>query len=109
MVETSQKLKLADMQIETLKRNMIHAQLTDKEISQLPAETKTYESVGRMFILKDCTETRKNLENKVKTCEEKIKTLEGSKGYLERSLKESENNIREMIQQRKDAMAGESN
>ena len=78
MVETSQKLKLADMQIETLKRSMIHAQLTDKEISQLPAETKTYESVGRMFILKDSTETRKNLANKVKNCEDKIKTLEVS-------------------------------
>nr|CAG4642232.1 EOG090X0LK7 [Eurycercus lamellatus] len=109
MVETSQKLKLADIQIETLKRSMTHAQLTDKEISQLPIETKTYESVGRMFVLKDSTETRKNLENKVKTCEEKIKTLEGSKAYLERSLKESENNIREMIQQRKDASTGEQN
>lgn len=76
MVETSQKLKLADIQIESLKRSITHSQLTDKELSQLPAETNTYESVGRMFILKDCGETRKNLENKVKICEEKIKTLE---------------------------------
>lgn len=82
MVETSQKLKLADMQIETLKRNMIHAQLTDKEISQLPADTKTYESVGRMFVLKESTEARKNLENKVKSCEEKIKTLEVIKSFI---------------------------
>lgn len=78
MVETSQKLKLADIQIESLKRSVTHTQLTDKELSQLPAETKTYESVGRMFVLKDCSETRKNLENKMKTCEEKIKTLEVS-------------------------------
>ena len=76
MVETSQKLKLADMQIETLKRSMTHAQLTDKEISQLPSETKMYESVGRMFVLKDSSVTRSNLENKIKTCEEKIKSLE---------------------------------
>lgn len=34
--------------------------------------------------------------------DEKIKTLENSKVYLERSLKDSENNLREMIQQRKD-------
>nr|CAG4649872.1 EOG090X0LK7 [Scapholeberis mucronata] len=103
MVETSQKLKLADLQIETLKRSITHAQLTDKEISQLPNDTKTYESVGRMFVMKDITEARMNLGNKVKTCEEKVKNLESTKGYLERSLKESENNIREMIQQRKDA------
>lgn len=76
MVETSQKLKLADLQIETLKRSMTHAQLTDKEISQLPIDTRTYESVGRMFVLKDVTEARMNLGNKVKSCEEKVKTLE---------------------------------
>lgn len=76
MVETSQKLKLADLQIETLKRSMTHAQLTDKEISQLPTDTKTYESVGRMFVLKEVTEARLNLDNKIKGCEEKVKTLE---------------------------------
>nr|CAH0108227.1 unnamed protein product [Daphnia galeata] len=107
MVETSQKLKLADLQIETLKRSITHAQLTDKEISQLPTDTKTYESCGRMFVLKEVPEARMNLDNKIKGCEEKVKTLEGTKSYLERSLKESENNIREMIQQRKDANTGD--
>lgn len=34
--------------------------------------------------------------------DEKIKSLENSKVFLERSLKDSENNLREMIQQRKD-------
>lgn len=29
--------------------------------------------------------------------------MKGTKSYLERNLKESENNIREMIQQRKEA------
>ena len=76
MIETSQKLKLADMQIETLKRSMTHAQLTDKEVSQLPSETKMYESVGRMFVLKDSSVTRGNLDNKIKSCEEKITSLE---------------------------------
>nr|CAG4642958.1 EOG090X0LK7 [Evadne anonyx] len=108
MVETSQKLKLADIQIETYKRSMTHAQLTEKEVSQLPLEVNTYESLGRMFVMKESTETRKNLENKIKVCEDKIKTLEGSKTYLERSLKESENNIREMVQQRKFATVDEN-
>ena len=76
MIETSQKLKLADMQIETFKRSMTHAQLTDKEISQLPSETKMYESVGRMFVLKESSVTRSNLDNKIKSCQEKIKNLE---------------------------------
>ncbi|PSN40340.1 Prefoldin subunit 1 [Blattella germanica] len=59
MLETTQKLKLADIQIESLKRSQQHAQLTEKEISN-------------------------------------------NKNYLERNLKESENNLREMVQQRKE-------
>lgn len=33
MLETTQKLKIADAQIDGLKRNIQHAQLTDKEIA----------------------------------------------------------------------------
>ncbi len=78
MVETSQKLKLADIQIDSLKRTITHAQLTDKEIGLLPAETRTYESLGRMFILRESTAVRENLNNKIKSCDDKIKTLEVS-------------------------------
>nr|CAG4641389.1 EOG090X0LK7 [Eulimnadia texana] len=103
MVETSQKLKLSDIQIDSLKWSIIHSQITDKEMSALPAGTNTYESLGRAFLLRDVSDVRKNLDNKIKGCEEKIKTLENNKGYLERNLKESENNLRELIQQKKDA------
>ena len=51
MLETQQKMKLSDLQIENLKRTMTHAGLTEQEIAGLPEETPVYESVGRMFIL----------------------------------------------------------
>lgn len=74
-----------------------------REISSLQSDTKTYESVGRMFILTPMDEVKENLKKRQNTADEKIKTLENSKSYLERSLKEAENNLREMVQQRKDA------
>lgn len=74
-----------------------------REISSLQSDTKTYESVGRMFILTPMDEVKENLKKRQNTAEEKIKTLENNKSYLERSLKEAENNLREMVQQRKDA------
>ncbi|XP_063237610.1 prefoldin subunit 1 [Bacillus rossius redtenbacheri] len=101
MLETSQKLKLADVQIDNLKKSIHHAELTDKEISALPSDTKTYESVGRMFLLTDKDDVGKHLHTKIENCTEKIKSLENNKSYLERSLKDSENNLREMVQQRK--------
>ncbi|CAG2057190.1 unnamed protein product, partial [Timema podura] len=182
MLETTHKLKMADVQIDGLKRSIQHAQLTDKEISLIsckPAElwvpggfvvpdwyapsllcwsghlhevhagqlrillwetkvtpkaefmtsfvtlvvtheeakgqemvgsldpdTRTYESVGRMFILTDVAEVREHLQKKAENWSDKIKTLENNKSYLERSLKDSENNIREMVQQKKDAAEG---
>uniref|UniRef100_A0A6V7LKZ9 Prefoldin subunit 1 n=1 Tax=Bracon brevicornis TaxID=1563983 RepID=A0A6V7LKZ9_9HYME len=100
MVDTTQKLRLADMQIENLKRTKQHAELTIKEVATLPSATKTYESVGRMFLLDDITSIKKSLQVRIKNADEKITTLENNKSYLERDLKESKNNLREMVQQR---------
>lgn len=48
MIETTQRVKLAEGQIMQLRRNIAHAKLTDQELASLPADTHTYESVGRM-------------------------------------------------------------
>jgi len=50
MVSTTQQLKIADFQIEQLKRQIIHAKLVEKEIDSLPTDVRTYEGVGRMFV-----------------------------------------------------------
>lgn len=100
MIDTSQKLKLADIQIDKLRRTKQRAELTTKEISCLPENTRIYESVGRMFLLDDISNIKNTLDNRMKTSDEKIKTLENNKTYLQRNLKESEDDIREMIQQR---------
>lgn len=101
MIETSQKLKMADLQIENLKRSIQHSKLTNTEISSMPEDTRMYLGIGRMFLLTEKNEIKDGLTKKVKTSEDKIKNLENNKVYLERSLKESENNIREMVLQKK--------
>lgn len=100
MTDTTKKLKLADLQIDKLKRSKQRAQLTIKEITSLPPDTRTYESIGRMFLFDDIENIKSGLENQMKTADEKVKTLENNKTYLQKRLKESENNLREMIQQR---------
>ncbi|KAK4311782.1 hypothetical protein Pmani_016739 [Petrolisthes manimaculis] len=97
MQETNQKLRIADVQVESLKKQIVHAQLTDKEIQSLGGSTRVYESVGRMFLLTDIPMVRENLKAKVAKCNDKITTLQGNKEYLERSMQESQNNLREMI------------
>ena len=48
VMTTTAQVKVAESQIAQLKRVIQHAKLTEQEIIQLPGETKTYESVGRM-------------------------------------------------------------
>ncbi|XP_042857949.1 prefoldin subunit 1-like isoform X1 [Penaeus japonicus] len=97
MQETNQKLRIADVQVESLKKQIVHAQLTDKEIQSLGDSTRVYDSVGRMFLLTDIPQIRENLKAKVEKCNEKITSLQANKEYLERSMSESQNNLREMI------------
>ncbi|XP_061754943.1 prefoldin subunit 1 isoform X2 [Nerophis ophidion] len=101
MIDTQQKVKLADLQIEQLTRVQKHANLTHTEISTLPNDTPMYEGVGRMFILQSKDDIAHQLKDKQKTADEKIKELEQKKVYLERSVKEAEDNIREMLMSRR--------
>uniref|UniRef100_A0A8C6SLK6 Prefoldin subunit 1 n=1 Tax=Neogobius melanostomus TaxID=47308 RepID=A0A8C6SLK6_9GOBI len=101
VLDTQQKVKMADLQIEQLSRVQKHAQLTHKEISILPDNTRLYEGVGRMFILQSKEEINNQLMDKRRTADEKIQELEQKKQYLERSVKEAEDNIREMLMSRR--------
>merc|ERR1712025_1290082 len=103
VVESKQKIKLHDMQIENLKRSTTHSTLTDTEIAQLPQGTKVYESAGRMFLLSDIKTVRVGLDKKSEGNKEKIHVLHGNKEYLEKQIKEQENNLRELITAKKNA------
>ncbi|KAJ7402099.1 hypothetical protein BTVI_89436 [Pitangus sulphuratus] len=51
VMDTQQKVKLADLQIEQLSKTKKHAHLTDTEVMMLVDETRMYEGVGRMILL----------------------------------------------------------
>uniref|UniRef100_A0A8C9N3W0 Prefoldin subunit 1 n=1 Tax=Serinus canaria TaxID=9135 RepID=A0A8C9N3W0_SERCA len=101
VMDTQQKVKLADLQIEQLTKTKKHAHLTDTEVMMLVDETRMYEGVGRMFILQPKGVIHNQLLEKQRIAEEKIKELEQKKSYLERSVKEAEDNIREMLMARR--------
>ncbi|XP_061754942.1 prefoldin subunit 1 isoform X1 [Nerophis ophidion] len=105
MIDTQQKVKLADLQIEQLTRVQKHANLTHTEISTLPNDTpiqvNSHGDVCSRFILQSKDDIAHQLKDKQKTADEKIKELEQKKVYLERSVKEAEDNIREMLMSRR--------
>nr|ACO15002.1 Prefoldin subunit 1 [Caligus clemensi] len=101
MMDTRQKMKVSDVQIESLKRSITHAELTDAEISGLSNDVRVYESLGRMFMLATKEDVKKDLVDRRTKAAEKIKVLEGNKEYLERNLKENENSLRELVLQKR--------
>lgn len=64
MIETKQKIKMADIQIDQLKRQKTHSELTEKEILGLKPNTRTYEGIGRMFIYADMPTVQKHLKER---------------------------------------------
>lgn len=103
VVDTRRRLRQADVQIQNLKKAVRHAQCTAVILADAPPSTKMYEAVGRLFVATDFEDIMKSLDEKIRTRNEKIKSIESSKTYLEKSLKESEDNIREMIAQKQSA------
>ena len=101
MITTTQQVKLAEAQIAQLTRNITHAKLTEQELSLLPGDTRTYQSVGRMFILEPINQIQTDLKKKISEGEAKIKTIEQNKEHLQKSVKDHENSIREMLSARR--------
>lgn len=97
MVSSSQQIKVSEMQIESLKRTMKHAQLVEQELAQIPDTTRCYDGIGKMFVLESVASIKENLAKKTAVAENKIKTIEKNRTHMEKSLKESEDNLRELI------------
>jgi len=103
MVTTQQLLKNHDAQIGIISKDIDSSKITGEVISSLPPETNVFESVGRMFVKHRLPEVQEHLDLQVEEMTDKIKKLESNKDYLARNLKESEDNLREMVAQKQKA------
>lgn len=100
-IETSKKLRFIDFQEEQLKKSKARYEITDSEISHLPEDTKVYAAVGRMFVLTNLPETRSELKTKTEKVKEMITQCDKNKTFLVSNLKEQEDSLRELVQQKK--------
>lgn len=97
MASTKQQLNISDAQIEQLKKQIIHSKFLQRELATYPEDVVAYEGIGRMFVKQPVKVIDEDLTKKASSLEEKIKSIDLSKAYLEKTLKESEDNLRELI------------
>ena len=103
MISTKQKLQIKDMQISQMTRVKQENENTLKELDKLSEDTVVYESVGRSFILTDISQSKVHLNAENKNIDEKITTCQSDKVILNRNLTQSQENLRELVQQKKAA------
>jgi len=101
MIDTNQRIKFTDMQIESLKRSMLHKEITSREMATLPESTSVYEAVGRCFFVSTIPKVKENLATTVRGLSEKIKGYETGKEILEKDYKSTENAVRELVNRKK--------
>ena len=98
MMMNRNQAKVITAQVEQLKRQIQHSKLTEAELQTMVGDVRMFEGIGRMFALSTKDKILKGLDDKGKLCENKITGLEKTKEYLDKSLKDSENSLRELIQ-----------
>jgi len=90
-------LKKVETQAKTAEQDKRRAELTLQEIGAMPEDVNTYRTIGRAFILVPKDDMQKELENAIAKNENVVKESKGSKVYLEKAVKETEDNIRELL------------
>ncbi|KAF9616321.1 hypothetical protein IFM89_029097 [Coptis chinensis] len=120
MIEATGKLKQVVAQMRNKETDKKRAFLTLEELRPLPEDTNTYKSVengaplehmgstiyqpentgcGRTFLLEPKSVLVNEQEKKLMDSENAIASLQASKEYLEKQMKEVENNLTELLQQ----------
>ncbi|KAG9456169.1 hypothetical protein H6P81_000677 [Aristolochia fimbriata] len=99
MVEATGKLKQVQNQMRNKEGEKKRAFLTLEELHQLPDDTNTYKSIGKVFVLEPKSVLESEQDQKLKNSETALASLQTSKEYLEKQLAEVENNLRELLQQ----------
>lgn len=102
-VDSTKQLRYIDMKVDTLKKSIQRSSITEREVTSLTPDTKVYASIGRMFSLSTIPQLTEEMKTNQTSMEALIKSHEEQKQYLLTSLKEKEDSLRELVQQRKDA------
>ncbi|KAI1435036.1 Prefoldin beta-like protein [Xylaria sp. CBS 124048] len=105
-IASQQQIALTRTQQAARQREMRMAQLTRTEISSLPADTKVYEGVGKMFISLPVSEINSKLDARVKELQGDVDSLGKRLHYLEVSQKNSQEHINRMLRGGAGAGAG---
>ncbi|KAI2487605.1 prefoldin protein [Pyrenophora tritici-repentis] len=102
--EISQKKAFAEQQLVIVKQQKAARtregrmlQLTSSEVSSLPADTKVYEGVGKMFVCTPISDVQKRLKEESEALTKEMSNLEKKEDYLEKTYTNSKNSLEQVL------------
>lgn len=100
MVDARSRLQITEMQIRTHSIAVKKNELTTGEIDKLEDSSRMFRGVGRMFMLESKAETVERLAAESDESKGAAATCQKEKAYLQRTYKESEEALRELLRNR---------
>ncbi|KAK6344486.1 hypothetical protein TWF696_008122 [Orbilia brochopaga] len=94
---SQQQLAVVKSQITSKQRDTRLLQLTEAELNSLPASTKVYEGVGKMFVQEDASKVKKRLEAERNALDEDIKGLKKKQNYLETTFTNASDHMNKIL------------
>jgi len=82
-----------------MQQNIRIATVVKNHLGLLPSGREVYRTVGRAYLLESVESEMERQSGDVKQCEERISKLDKQKEFLEKRLADSEQNLREFVQQ----------
>ncbi|KAH8727598.1 Prefoldin [Phaeosphaeriaceae sp. PMI808] len=102
--EISQKKAFAEQQLLIVRQQKVARtregrmlQLTSSEVSSLPADTKVYEGVGKMFVCTPIPDVQKRLKEEGDALTKELSNLDKKEDYLEKTFTNSKNSIEQIL------------
>merc|ERR1719265_665728 len=74
-----------------------HIEVTMAELEACPADTRMYQGIGKAFIIEEAPVIKKQLLDRQAVVEKEVKTAQSTAQYLEKSLKEVESTLKDLI------------
>ncbi|OQE24507.1 hypothetical protein PENSTE_c007G02186 [Penicillium steckii] len=94
---SQQQIGITKAQMTARQRDIRMLQLTSKELSELPSETKVYEGVGKMFVNVPIDSVNKRLTRESSEASTEITNLEKKLEYHETTHRTSRDNLEQIL------------
>ncbi|KAI5780545.1 Prefoldin [Geopyxis carbonaria] len=92
-----QQLQIVKAQMAAKQRDIRLLQLTSRELSTLPPQTKVYEGVGKMFVMEGMEDVQKRIGNEEKELKGGISALEKKFTYLETTFQKTQEHLDQIL------------